>query len=214
MTGAGPIFHAVMLAAERRTGAALTGAPPVSIVPAGLVEQEICALSGMKANAWCPARHREWLPAGEQLPCSWHHQSDQGLLVVWPPPYRQWAKQNGLLADRLPTVKRSGAVATSGASTSISKPLTIVNPPEGATYLVDPTLRREFQTLPLRVVASVAGEIEWSVDGHVLGRSLSDAPFHWPLAVGSHRVTARDSQRQHGRGDGPREVTTLRAGFR
>jgi penicillin-binding protein 1C len=196
VTGAGPIFHAVMLAAERRAGAALTGAPPARIVPAGLVEQEICALSGMKANPWCPARQREWLPPGEQLPCNWHHQSDEGLLVVWPPAYRQWAKQNGLLTDRspLPTMKRASAVATTGREKSSSAPLTIVNPPQGATYLVDPTLRREFQTLPLRVVADMSGEIEWRIDGAVVGRVMSDTPFHWPLAVGSHRIRAIDSR--------------------
>jgi membrane carboxypeptidase/penicillin-binding protein PbpC len=157
-----------------------------------IVSREICALLGDEGERVVPARHREWLAGSEQPP--WLVPSKRpGLAGRVAAPYRQWAKQS-LLADRLPPVKRSGAVATSGASTSISKPLTIVNPPEGATYLVDPTLRREFQTLPLRVVASVAGEIEWSVDGRVLGRSLSDAPFHWPLAVGSHRVTARDSQ--------------------
>ena len=38
---------------------------------------------------------------------------------------------------------------------TVRDPLEIVNPPAGATYLIDPTLRREFQTLPLRVVRGI-----------------------------------------------------------
>ena len=53
---------------------------------------------------------------------------------------------------------------------TVRDPLEIVNPPAGATYLIDPTLRREFQTLPLRVVAASPGTIEWQVAGRVVGR--------------------------------------------
>lgn len=74
--------------------------------------------------------------------------------------------------------------------------LAIVNPPEGATYLIDPTLRREFQALPLRVIADRPGRIEWSVDGQTVGQSSADSAFLWPLTRGSHRLAARD---EHGR---------------
>ena len=77
VTGAGPIFHGVMLAAEQRAAATANdaGASPFD-PPAGaaVVTREICALSGMAANAWCPARQHEWIAAGaDALPCSWHH---------------------------------------------------------------------------------------------------------------------------------------------
>ena len=75
----GPVFHAVMLAAERRYG---DGQPDTQLaVPPsgrdGVIERDICALSGLAANEWCPVRRREWLPAGaDLLPCSWHHLDD------------------------------------------------------------------------------------------------------------------------------------------
>ncbi len=47
--------------------------------------------------------------------------------------------------------------------------LQIANPPTGATYLIDPTLRPEFQTLALRVVAARPGQVEWRVDGQSIG---------------------------------------------
>ncbi len=101
VTGAAPIFHAVMLAATKRLhGAAGFDARAIVAAPDGLAEREVCALSGMPANPWCPARQRERLPATDEPACSWHHQSDEGLLVVWPPAYRQWARENGLLSER------------------------------------------------------------------------------------------------------------------
>jgi penicillin-binding protein 1C len=202
VTGAAPIFHAAMLAATRRLHGA-SGFHAHAIVPApdGLVEREVCALSGMPANLWCPSRQRERLPTGDDPPCSWHHQSDDGLLVVWPPAYRQWARENGLLSD--PKPQDSGdlrRIAGSGSSQPTAStprergPLEIVSPPSGATYLIDPTLRREFQTLPLRVVTATPGTIEWQVAGRVVGTSSSEAAFMWPLTPGAHRITARDER--------------------
>ena len=72
--------------------------------------------------------------------------------------------------------------------------LEIVNPPSGATYLIDPTLRREFQTLPLRVVAATPGTIEWQVAGRVVGTSSTETALMWPLTPGVHRITARDER--------------------
>ena len=196
VTGAAPIFHAVMLAATRR----LHGVNPFdvrAIVPApdGVVEHEICALSGMPANPWCPSRRREHLPAGDGPSCSWHHQSDDGLLVVWPPVYRQWARDNGLLTEPKPSVvSASGVRVDSKPSAPRASSLEIVSPPSGATYLIDPTLRREFQSLPLRVVTATPGAIEWQVAGRIIGTSSSEAPFMWPLVPGTHRITARDEQ--------------------
>ena len=86
VTGAAPIFHAVMLAATQRLhGAAGFDARAIVAVPDAIVEREVCALSGMPANPWCPARQRERLPLANDPPCSWHHLSDDGLLVIWPP---------------------------------------------------------------------------------------------------------------------------------
>ena len=203
VTGAAPIFHAVLLAAARRLhGATAFNAHVIVSPPDGLVEREVCALSGMPANPWCPARQRERLPAADDPPCSWHHQSDDGLLVVWPPAYRQWARQNGLLSEphRATASASRAASLTAHASAHVKghvkAPLEIVNPPSGATYLIDPTLRREFQTLPLRVVAATSGMIEWQVAGRVVGTSSSEAPLMWALTPGAHRITARD---EHGR---------------
>ena len=196
VTGAAPIFHAAMLAATQRLhGAAGFDAQAIVAAPDGIVEREVCALSGMPANSWCPARQRERLPLANDPPCSWHHLSDDGLLVIWPPAYRQWARQNGLMTEQAPRVmSASTRPAVAPPLPTVRGPLEIVNPPTGATYLIDPTLRREFQTLPLRVVAASPGTIEWQVAGHVVGSSSSETALMWPLTPGVHKITARDER--------------------
>jgi membrane carboxypeptidase/penicillin-binding protein PbpC len=72
--------------------------------------------------------------------------------------------------------------------------LTIANPPAGAIYSLDPTLRREFQALPLRAVTARPTTVTWLVDGAMIGMAPSDRPFAWPLAVGSHQIEARDTE--------------------
>jgi hypothetical protein len=69
-----------------------------------------------------------------------------------------------------------------------------VSPPDGAVYLIDPTLRREFQTIPLRAAVADASDIEWRIDGRSVGRGAAGAAVDWPLAAGAHVVTARDPQ--------------------
>jgi penicillin-binding protein 1C len=208
VTGAGPIFHAVMLAATRRAAGAehLPGDRPIVARPDGLQQQGVCALSGMAANGWCPSRQFEWLEPAEQVPCSWHHMGDEGLLTVWPPAYRQWAAAQGLLAQRSPLrsdlvqladrttphERRGASVAPAHRSAKREGGLDIVNPPAGATYLIDPTLRREFQTLPLRATPARPGRIHWQVNGVAVGSSPSDGAVMWPLVPGTHTIAARD----------------------
>jgi membrane carboxypeptidase/penicillin-binding protein PbpC len=95
----------------------------------------------------------------------------------------------------------SGGLA---ASTVVAKPghsrpappasvLAIANPPDGAVYSIDPTLRREFQALPLRAVTATPTTVRWTVDGAPIGTAASDSPVAWPLAVGSHRIEVQDA---------------------
>jgi penicillin-binding protein 1C len=200
VTGAGPIFHAVMLAAQRHMQGREEADAVIVARPSDLQEQAICELSGMRAGRACPRRVREWLPAGAApLPCSWHHHSEDGLLTLWPDEYRPWAASHGLLdlegpfSTRTPETPRMVRARDEGRSTRPAAPhvLQIVSPPDGATYLIDPTLRAEFQTLPLGVVAA-HGRVEWRVDEKVVGSTASEQTVYWPLAKGQHAVTARD----------------------
>jgi penicillin-binding protein 1C len=162
ITGAAPIFHDVMLAATRTAGGGwrVAGGGIVD-KPGDLEEQPICSLSGHRPSIDCPAIESEWLPVKNKVEfCSWHHRDR----VELPAEYRAW---DAIRASRF-AVRRSGR-------------LHVTNPPDGATYLIDPTLHREFQALRLKATSPVT----WLVDG----RQTID---EWPLRAGKHTVTALD----------------------
>ena len=195
VTGAGPIFHAVMLAAEKRAARQPNDDDVDPFEPADVRSVEICALSGLTANDWCPTRRREWIaPQSASLPCSWHHLSDGGLLTVWPAPYRQWARDHGM--DRGAPRSAASVDEVAHVASRSSGAIRISSPPDGATYLIDPTLRREFQALALRAVTSTPGPIQWTVDDRSLGTSESDRGTSWRLIPGSHTFRARDAAGQ------------------
>ena len=184
-----------MLAAQRRAGGTSNGFANAALAdpPDGLVDREICVLSGMPANPWCPSKRHEHVPAeADTAPCSWHHQAEQGLITEWPPEYREWARSAGLASPNVATA--AAIVVRHATSASASRPaLAIASPPSGATYLIDPTLRRDFQTLPLRAVTERPGRLEWHVDGRSLGVASSESALAWPLAPGIHEILVTDT---------------------
>jgi penicillin-binding protein 1C len=193
VTGAGPIFHAVMLAAARRAGSA--AAREILPPPAQLREETICALSGKPANAWCPARAREWVGDGPREPCDWHQQGDHGLVTMYPPEYRAWSGSPKI--DAAPQVRAAAAVRAPEETHAFERPreavLDIANPPSGAVYSIDPTLRREFQSIPLRAITARPTTLTWLVDGAEVGTGSSEHTVPWPLAAGSHEIEVRDA---------------------
>lgn len=164
VTGAGPIFHSVMLAAMRRAGD--NGERPIVDRPEDLEQQPICALSGLRPSTSCPSTESEWLPRDAPVEfCSWHHTGR----VAWPEEYRDWA----LARERRTPSAAPRALA--GRATRFR----ITSPSNDTTYLVDPTLHREFQSIHLRATS----DANWSVDGKT-------AASEWPLRAGKHSIVA------------------------
>ncbi|HEV8434035.1 MAG TPA: penicillin-binding protein 1C [Thermoanaerobaculia bacterium] len=169
ITGAAPIFHDVMMAAA-------TPRETILDPPANVERAPVCALSGLRPSTSCPNVEEEWVATEAPVKfCSWHHSDG----VAWPAEYRVWAKTSE-------TPKTS---EVRGPRTDAS--LRVTNPPDGATYLIDPTLRKAFQTLRLRAVSD--SRVAWSVDQRKLGVAERDAFLEWPLAPGSHTITATDT---------------------
>ncbi|HET7697352.1 MAG TPA: penicillin-binding protein 1C [Vicinamibacterales bacterium] len=201
VTGAGPIFHQVMLAAAKGRESATAHA--ILPAPQGLERTNICMLSGQRANAWCPSRSAEWSVKGsDPVPCSWHHASDGELLTIYPPEYRAWASASprasadGSGAFR---ARVDGGTDAPAAATRRIAALQIANPPAGAIYSIDPTLRREFQALPLRATTERPTTVTWLVDGAMIGTSSSERALAWPLAVGTHQIEVRDADGRRAR---------------
>ncbi len=203
LTGAAPIFRAVMLAAlEIRNGNLPTEGTDATLeTTVGLRNIRICSLTGLTATDRCPATASEAL-VEEPASCDWHHVENGRTIVVWPPEYQVWARENGLeersgvrVADHAAELSRAGETTTPRAPRTPE--FGIASPPSGATYLIDPTLRREFQTLPLRVALSgPLREVTWSVNGRTLGTTRSDLTMDWPLEPGNHLFVATDGERR------------------
>ncbi|HEX2121928.1 MAG TPA: penicillin-binding protein 1C, partial [Thermoanaerobaculia bacterium] len=90
VTGAAPIFHAVMLAAMTRARGALPigDSTPIVAPPADVESIDICTLSGARPSPWCESVRKEWLGANASPRfCAWHHDG----WIDWPAEYRTWA---------------------------------------------------------------------------------------------------------------------------
>jgi penicillin-binding protein 1C len=191
VTGAAPIFHDVLLAAQQAVLGRLptVADPALAAPPAGIESRQVCALSGQGATPFCPRVALEWLPeTHDPGACRWHVEGPGAPAVRWPAPYRAWARAHGLRVAAAPLPARRAAARDTRA-----RGLAVANPPDGATYLHDPTLRPEFQTLPLRAHAE-AGPLSWSVDGRPAGTSAADGAVDWPLAHGPHTITVTDAR--------------------
>ena len=201
VTGAAPIFHGVMLAAERRLAGDIHGIGAILAATGDTTRREICALSGAAANDWCPTRRMEWIASeAATSACRWHHLGDEGLQTELPAEYVGFQRVPEGSKGFQRVLGSSGSAQPSRRAADLS----IVSPADGSTYLIDPTLRREFQAIPLRATPAT-GDIEWSVNDRRLGTSTADVGLDWPLVPGRHRIFARDS-----RGRSAEAVITVR----
>jgi penicillin-binding protein 1C len=206
VTGAGPLFHAVMLAAEAHVAGSLhESADTVVDAPPGLVPATVCALSGMRAGVGCPVRRRERLPADSPQArpdfsvCSWHVHAGEAVATIWPDRYRAWAESHGLLD---PSSRAARRVARPSAASPPSPRdsdraaagLQIAHPAEGTVFLIDPTLRPEFQAVPFRATGVEGAEVSWAVNGRRVGSASADRAVLWTLERGSHVATVRDGR--------------------
>jgi penicillin-binding protein 1C len=170
VTGAAPIFHAVMLAALKRVRGKIPigDDDPIVAPPDDIELLPICGVSGLRPSTYCPATQKEWLPKSAPAQfCSWHHDG----YVDWPSEYRDWASHH------------APHPALRAALFQTERALRVTNPTTGATYLIDPTLRSTYQTLRLRATTKVT----WRVDGKRVAAE-------WPLQPGQHTIAAIDDR--------------------
>jgi hypothetical protein len=86
----------------------------------------------------------------------------------------------------------SGRRVTGSELSADGSHLTVASPPDGAVYLIDPTLRSEFQALPLKAIGTAGGTVEWIVDGRRFIRADARSAIDWALVAGRHVISVRD----------------------
>jgi penicillin-binding protein 1C len=214
ISGAGPIFHAVMEAAlalrakgeahdHARAALSLAG----DAARLGLARTAVCALSGEIPTSACPHRIYEWLPTGDadHAPaCSTHvevridvrnglragpacspDETETRVLEQWSAPYDRWAVATG---RPLVPAESSPACPAAEAAPDVaaaSGGLRIAYPFDGASFVVDPERPAALQLLDVRVEPDTARVVV-----HVDGTPLA-SPRSWKLAPGTHTFVAR-----------------------
>ena len=197
VTGAGPLFHAVMQA---------LGSGGDFVRPGGLVEATVCPASGERPGAFCPARRQRPFLGGTAPTdtCTVHHRlridRRTGLLAgdaapleavegktfaVYPPAYHAWMREHGWPLP--PTMRREDLADITAGDPTVTERLQIQYPESGTAFRVDPVLRSAYQKIHLS--GSAPGDlldVHWRINGRRLVGSYQGAA--WPLEPGTHRI--------------------------
>jgi membrane carboxypeptidase/penicillin-binding protein PbpC len=208
ITGAGPIWHDFMVWA-------LKGRPPVAFErPEGLVEAEICALSGLRPTHNCPHKRREWFVEGTEptQSCDVHqlYRIDvaTGLLAteatppervrervyaVYPPEAVAWAIGQGL-PQPPPAPEENATGSRPTLDNDPAAPLEIVSPFQRDRYRISASLPREDQRLMIEARAGgQAAFVRVTIYvGDRLLASFGAPPYQlwWALEPGEHEIYA------------------------
>ena len=189
VTGAGPIWHDFM-------EEVLRGKPIYKFKePEGLVEVDICPLSGKRPNPFCPNRRKELFIAGTEPRevCTMHRAvkiegaDSPRVYAVLPPELADWGREQGWPE---PPLRLKYPVDIE----SQAEPLVVTSPDPNSVLRIDPTRPGGSQRIAL--AARVGADMRFDrvvlrVDGQPIAE-LTSPPYRtlWTLERGEHMVTA------------------------
>jgi membrane carboxypeptidase/penicillin-binding protein PbpC len=180
LTGAAPIWAETMRSI-------LQGRPDKNFTqPAGLIQTEVCDLSGLLPTETCPHIKTEWFIAGTQprtFDTFYRRSASGGVVLDIPIEAQDWARSKGL-----PLLDAEAANATP----RVTSGLTLTSPTENTTYRITPDLDLSAQQLEISTLtAPDLAQVTFFVDGSAL-TTLSAPPYQtwWKLSIGEHRFWA------------------------
>lgn len=200
VSGAAPIWNAFM----RQV---LLGQPEVDFPPPpeGVVQAEVCVLSGMLPSPDCPRTRLEWFIDGTQPTeidtfyqrfaidrrtgqlaneTTPPEERADHVYVVLPQEARDWGIRNGLLPP-----PRGAALVAPDADAG----LRLLAPDPYTVFQLSPVVPFENQRVRLRAGVPPGTErLTYYMDGEAVGTVESEPwSLWWPLAYGDHVVTAQ-----------------------
>ncbi|MDO8649507.1 MAG: penicillin-binding protein 1C [Candidatus Peregrinibacteria bacterium] len=206
VTGAGPIFHDVMLAVAGENGGA--GFPR----PAGITVRTICRISGKLPTKACPQTveelfidgtepsepddlyrmiridSRNGLLAGESCPPAFVRER---AYAIFPRDTAIWARENGW-----PTPPMEYSPHCREGAVRVGEWIAIVQPHAGDSFRLDPLIPDANETIRFQAQADESiREAQWFVDGVRVGNAKAPGfSFSWQPTLGSHtvRIQARN----------------------
>ncbi len=196
VTGAGPLFRRIMLMLYDRSE------PEDFERPKGLVEVEVCALSGKKRGPDCLHGVKELFVRADIVenglaPCDVHRRllvrdgEHEGANVSrvfedLPPTYEPWQRQT------------NRPMAPRDRSQYAGRELfEIVRPASGSVYKRPLDLAPPYQTLRFEAIGAPAGAVvTWSLNGTEVGRTGDRHYLDWSIRTGSFRLKAETAEGQ------------------
>ncbi|MDQ7065722.1 MAG: penicillin-binding protein 1C [candidate division KSB1 bacterium] len=194
IAGAAPIFRDIMLHLHRERD------PGTLPIPDGLVERPICPLSGKKPRPLCPSRKMEIFVEGTEPRewCDFHYMlshpetGEPFVAVVYPPEYQAWAGENGIPQPQFVRALAQIELATLQPVSAVTAGLRIRFPDQGDIFKLDPTLPPAYQRIKLQARApETVSQLEWYLDGRLIGRSSRPFFLFWQLIPGRHELQVR-----------------------
>jgi penicillin-binding protein 1C len=206
VTGAGPIFHDVMLAAMTRY--------PRSAFPrpSGVVQQTICRLSGKLPTPLCPHTIEEVFAQGAvptqkddvfqeisidtrnglraSAGCNPAFARKQSF-AIFPKEAQTWARENGW-----PQPPASFSPLCGGSPDSPASPdsfVQILSPQPNDSFQLDPLIPDDHEKVIFRAQASLGVEsVDWYVNGAKVGTAQAPAfRYEWSPSAGRFTVEAK-----------------------
>ncbi|MDP2691408.1 MAG: transglycosylase domain-containing protein [bacterium] len=213
ISGAGPIFHDVMQAATKNLQ------PKSFPRPQGMVQKEICRLSGKLPTEFCSHTMKEWFIAGtepreeddlfQSVPidtrnglkatggCDQHFVHSE-VFVFFPAELQRWARENGW---KQPPTQSSelcgGAISSSPPVTAdrvTSPSLRITKPHQGDSFQLDPLIPDENEKIILEArTGSEVQALQWYVNGELVGSAEApDFRLEWQPEAGLAEILAKN----------------------
>jgi penicillin-binding protein 1C len=202
VSGAGPLFHAVMQSAARRFPASGAGALSPADAPTIL---RICPLSGLRAGPHCQhvAEERYYTRALPARSCDWHEGlwidaanglrssercdgAERRVFERYPAEYLAWAEHSRRPLSPSAVSARCASAVNAGAPSPSRVPRVVFPAPE-ARFVIDPALDPEQQVIVLGA-RSDGGPVRFVLDGRELGSVGPPYELPWRLAPGRHEL--------------------------
>jgi penicillin-binding protein 1C len=209
VTGAGPVFHDVFLAAQQGKEMSIFRRPE------NIESLEICRLSGMLPSPLCPKTIREWFVRGtEPKQQDNMHQiveidtrnglrasddcpetvTEEREMIRFPAELRRWARENNwpVAPERASPLCRSiTAMLTIEEET---EEIAITKPHDQDSFRLDPLIPDEHEKIILEARAPGISKLQWFVnDKEVAIGSAPDFRASWQPSIGTWMIEVKEN---------------------
>lgn len=149
------------------------------LLPDDIMKATICSLSGELATDACSQVVDEYFEPGSlpSTPCSYHLQTEHGIVTTYPELYKKWVSKNILSDD----------ISFQTATRRI-----ISFPQKGDTFYISEAISRQDQVIPIEVMGFESGaKVDIYLDGKHYREMIFPESVTWPLERGSHILEIR-----------------------